>query len=88
MDWFRRFSDGEMIYGKTLAQVMTTTLMRLADAPVLPFEFHTLSRTVHGYVDEIQKEALIAAERWTSDVQAQLARLHGLHRPTTRNSAR
>ena len=37
IDWFRRFSDGEMIYGRTLAQVMTTTLMRLADAPVLPF---------------------------------------------------
>jgi N-acetylated-alpha-linked acidic dipeptidase len=77
VDWFRRFSDGEMVYGKALSQVMVTTLMRLADAPVLPFEFHTLSRTVHGYVEDIQKDA--AKCKGTvdlRDVLAQLARLH------------
>jgi N-acetylated-alpha-linked acidic dipeptidase len=77
LDWFRRFSDGEMVYGKTLAQVMITTLVRLADAPVLPFEFHTLSRTVHGYVEDIQKGA--QKNGGTVDVrevQAQLTRLH------------
>ncbi len=78
LDWFRRFSDGELVYGKTLAQVMVSTLIRLADAPVLPFEFHTLSRTVHGYVDEIQKEAQKSGGSVDfHDVQAQLTRLHG-----------
>jgi N-acetylated-alpha-linked acidic dipeptidase len=55
--WFNRFSDGDFTYGKTLAQVMSTTLLRLADASVLPFEFGALSRTVRGYSEEIQKEA-------------------------------
>jgi N-acetylated-alpha-linked acidic dipeptidase len=77
IDWFRRFSDGEMVYGRTLSQVMITTLMRLADAPVLPFEFHTLSRTVHEYVDQIQKEALKGGGTVDlREVQAQLGRLH------------
>ena len=77
LDWFRRFSDGEMVYGRTLAQVMITTLVRLADAPVLPFEFHTLSRTVHAYLEEIQKEALKDGETVDfREVQAQLSRLH------------
>ena len=77
VDWFRRFSDGEMVYGKSLAQVMITTLVRLADAPVLPFEFHTLSRTVHAYVEEIQKEALKNGGAVdVREVQAQLTRLH------------
>jgi N-acetylated-alpha-linked acidic dipeptidase len=77
VDWFRRFSDGEMVYGKSLAQVMITTIVRLADAPVLPFEFHTLSRTVRGYVEEIQKEALKNGGAVdVRDVQAQLTRLH------------
>jgi N-acetylated-alpha-linked acidic dipeptidase len=78
LDWFRRFSDGEMVYGKTLAQVMITTLVRLADAPVLPFEFHALSRTVHGYVEEIQKEALKNGGAVdVREVQTQLTRLRG-----------
>jgi N-acetylated-alpha-linked acidic dipeptidase len=67
-----------MVYGKTLAQAMITTLVRLADAPVLPFEFHALSRTVHGYVEEIQKEAQTNGGTVdVREVQAQLTRLHG-----------
>ena len=78
LNWFRRFSDGDSAYGKTLSQVMITTLIRLADAPVLPFEFHTLSRTVHGYVENIQKEAQKnGGSVDLRDVQAQLTRLHG-----------
>lgn len=77
LDWFRRFSDGELNYGRALAQVMVTTLVRLADAPVLPFEFHTLSRTVHGYLEEIQKEAQQSGGAIdVHDALAQLARLH------------
>jgi N-acetylated-alpha-linked acidic dipeptidase len=56
---------------------MITTLIRLADAPVLPFEFHTLSRTVHGYVEDIQKEAQQDGGTVDlHDVLAQLTRLH------------
>jgi N-acetylated-alpha-linked acidic dipeptidase len=74
--WFSRFSDGDFTYGKTLAQLMSTTLLRLSDAAVLPFEFGVLSRTVRGYVDEIQKEA--QKHGGSVDfrgVQSQLARL-------------
>jgi N-acetylated-alpha-linked acidic dipeptidase len=56
--------------------VMTTVMLRLADASVLPFEFGVLSRTVHGYMDEIQKDA--QKRGGTVDfrgVQMQLARL-------------
>jgi N-acetylated-alpha-linked acidic dipeptidase len=77
LNWFRRFSDGELIYGRALAQVMITTLIRLADAPVLPFEFHTLSRTVHEYLEEIQKEAQQSGG--TVDVRDALVQLSRLH---------
>jgi N-acetylated-alpha-linked acidic dipeptidase len=56
--WFDRFSDGSLVYGKALSQVMTVSLLRLADAPVLPFEFGALERTVRGYAGDIQKQAL------------------------------
>jgi N-acetylated-alpha-linked acidic dipeptidase len=56
--WFDRFSDGDLTYGKVLSQVMTTSILRLADAPVLPFEFGALERTVRGYAEDLQKQAL------------------------------
>jgi N-acetylated-alpha-linked acidic dipeptidase len=61
--WFDRFSDGELAYGKALSQVMTTSILRLAGAPVLPFEFGALERTVRGYAEEIQKQALQAQQK-------------------------
>jgi len=57
LNWYDRFSDSTRVYGKTLAQMMAATLLRLADAPVLPFEFETFSATLRRYVSEIQKEA-------------------------------
>ena len=56
-DWFKRFGDPNFVYGKALSQVMTTTLLRLADAPLLPFEFGEFSSTVKRYVEELKKQA-------------------------------
>ncbi len=72
LDWFRRFSDGDMIYGKALSQLTCTALVRLADAPVLPFEFRSLARNVERYLDEIQRSAPPVDFR---ELRAQLARL-------------
>lgn len=55
MAWYRRFGDPDFIYGKTLSELTATTLMRLADGPVLPFEFGLFSNTVKRYVSEIEK---------------------------------
>jgi N-acetylated-alpha-linked acidic dipeptidase len=79
--WFDRFSDGDLAFGKTLSQVMAISILRLADARVLPFEFGALERTVRGYADNIQRQAQQpqnARRPGTLDlreVQLQLARL-------------
>ncbi|HEV2688221.1 MAG TPA: M28 family metallopeptidase [Bryobacteraceae bacterium] len=54
-EWFERFADPGFTYGAALSQVTTTTLLRLADAPLLPFEFGEFSKTVNRYVEEIKK---------------------------------
>ncbi|MGI8740983.1 MAG: M28 family metallopeptidase [Bryobacteraceae bacterium] len=56
-DWFKRFGDPEFKFGKALAQVTVTSLLRLADAPLLPFEFGNFVRTVRSYVDQIRKQS-------------------------------
>jgi N-acetylated-alpha-linked acidic dipeptidase len=53
--WYTHFSDGDFVYGATLAKTIGTTLLRLADADVLPFEFTGTARTLKEYVDDIEK---------------------------------
>jgi N-acetylated-alpha-linked acidic dipeptidase len=76
--WYTSFSDGDFKYGRTLAQVMSIALLRLADVPVLPFEFGSLARTVRGYVEEITKDAQKSSHAVEfAALSAQLARLEG-----------
>ena len=53
--WYSHFGDPTFEYGKALAEVTSTTLMRLADAPLLPFEFTHFADTIGRYVGEIEK---------------------------------
>jgi len=53
--WYQQFSDGDRTYSKALTQVMTLSILRLADAPVLPFDFSSLSASVSRWIEEIRK---------------------------------
>ncbi len=52
--WYTHFGDTDFVYGRALAQVSGTALMRMADAELLPFGFHDFADTVHTYVGEIK----------------------------------
>lgn len=56
-DFYTRFLDTSFAYGVTEARTTGTAALRLADAPLLPFEFGTVARTYRRYVDEIEREA-------------------------------
>jgi N-acetylated-alpha-linked acidic dipeptidase len=51
--WYSHFEDTDFVYGRTLAQMNSISLMRLADSPLLPFEFGPLSASISSYLDEI-----------------------------------
>ncbi|HZQ18429.1 MAG TPA: transferrin receptor-like dimerization domain-containing protein [Terriglobales bacterium] len=53
--WFTHFSDTDFTYGRALSQTVGTSVMRLADADLLPFDFTDFADTVHKYTDELQK---------------------------------
>ena len=73
--WYSHFSDTNFIYGKTLSQVTGTIVMRMADAPLLPFEFGRFGSTVNGYVDEIEKIEKQKGQPNFSDLRAEIERL-------------
>ena len=52
--WYTHFADTNFAYGRTLAQAIGTTVLRLADAEVIPYEFGDLGRTVHKYSEDLQ----------------------------------
>jgi len=76
--FYGRFLDTSYAYGVAEAQTMGTALVRMADAPVLPFEFRAAAKTYRRYTDEVEK---LAQKNDTtkgldlSGVRAALARL-------------
>lgn len=57
LKWYQTYSDTDYSYGRTLSQITGTLLMRLADAPVLPFQFSDTADTLMRYVVELEKLA-------------------------------
>jgi N-acetylated-alpha-linked acidic dipeptidase len=53
--WYTHFSDTDFVYGKALAQTVGLTVMRLADADVIPYRFSNLADTVNDYLKDVQK---------------------------------
>jgi N-acetylated-alpha-linked acidic dipeptidase len=74
--WYTRFGDTDFAYGRALAQTTGTTLLRLADADILPFDFSPLADTVARYVAELERlarEKREAAEELDTEID------EGLH---------
>ena len=52
--WFTHFSDSDFVYGRALAQVAGTAILRFANADLLPFEYGNFSDTMQTYVKELK----------------------------------
>ena len=55
--WYSHFSDTRFVYGRALAQLAGTAVIRMAGADLLPFDFDDFTETVRRYIDEVQKLA-------------------------------
>jgi len=73
-EWYTRFADPEFSYGRTFASLTASMLLRLADAPLLPFEFGVPAATIRRYVREISREPGSSKLNW-KELQSELSRL-------------
>ena len=55
--WYTHFSDTEFVFGRALAQLVGTAVMRMADAELLPFDFANFTDTIRHYIDEVERLA-------------------------------
>jgi N-acetylated-alpha-linked acidic dipeptidase len=53
--WYTHFGDPDFAYEQTFTRVMGVTLMRLADAPVLPFDYADFADTMGLYVNQLKE---------------------------------
>jgi N-acetylated-alpha-linked acidic dipeptidase len=53
--WYTHFSDTNFVYGRALAQAGGTSMMRMADADLLPLQFADFADDVKMYVTEVKK---------------------------------
>ena len=53
--WYTHFSDYDFVYGRALSQTVGTSVMRLADAEILPFDFVDFADTVQKYTKDLEK---------------------------------
>ena len=54
---YERFVDPGHVYGVVLAQVTGRVTLRMANAPLLPFDFTDLATTIKRYVTEVEQLA-------------------------------
>jgi N-acetylated-alpha-linked acidic dipeptidase len=53
--WYTHFSDFDFVYGRALAQTVGTSVIRLADAEALPFDFVDFADTIQKYTKDLEK---------------------------------
>lgn len=56
-EYYSRFSDSDFTRSRTLSAMLAVMLARLANAPLLPFEFTQLVRNLEAYSSDIEKSA-------------------------------
>ena len=83
-DGYTRFLDTSFVYGVAEAQTTGTAILRLADAPVLPFQFANVVTTYRRYANEIQKEAKKKPETQSLDLSNVLQALDRLQQASDR----
>ena len=62
-DHYKRFSDGDYIYGTTLAKVNGRLVLRLSEADILPFRFMNMAENIGTFIESNKKLAKTVAEK-------------------------
>jgi len=53
--WYTHFADTDFSYGRALAQTAGSTVLRIADADLLPFDYAPQTETIAKYESELEK---------------------------------
>ncbi len=83
-DHYTRFMDTTFVYGVAEAQTLAAAVLRLADSPILPFEFTAVAKTYGDYVDQIERAAKAKSATRALDLSAVRAAVDRVRAAATR----
>ena len=55
--WFKKFGDPDFLYEQQMARIFGISIMRMADADVLPYDYEEYAREIAAYIDSAKKKA-------------------------------
>jgi len=53
--WYTHFADTDFVYGRALAQIAGSTVLRMANADLLPFDYAPQSEAITKYESDLEK---------------------------------
>jgi N-acetylated-alpha-linked acidic dipeptidase len=56
--WFKKFGDPDFTYEQQMARVFGVSIMRMADADVLPYDYEEYAKEIASYIDTAKKKTL------------------------------
>jgi N-acetylated-alpha-linked acidic dipeptidase len=57
-NWFKKFGDPDFTYEQQMARVFGISIIRMADADVLPYDYEEYGKEIVSYIDSAKKKAL------------------------------
>src|SRR5439155_18521777 len=80
--WMTHFGDVGFRYHATAARISAATLLRLANADVLPFDYAEFARTMKRYLPAIDRD--IAKRGWNASTQPIVVALDAMEAAASR----
>jgi len=56
-NWFKKFGDPDFVYEQQMARIFGISIIRMADADVLPYDYEEYAKEIVAYIDSAKKKA-------------------------------
>ena len=56
-NWFKKFGDPDFVYEQEMARIFGISIIRMADADVLPYDYEEYAKEISSYIDSARKKA-------------------------------
>jgi N-acetylated-alpha-linked acidic dipeptidase len=57
-NWFKKFADPDFTYEQQMARIFGLSILRMADADVLPYDYEEYGKEIVSYIESAKKKAL------------------------------
>jgi N-acetylated-alpha-linked acidic dipeptidase len=56
-NWFKKFGDPDFVYEQQMARIFGISIIRMANADVLPYDYEEYAKEIVSYIDSAKKKA-------------------------------